>query len=321
MPAVEGTITQPLSTNESQPKEQGDKGAVQQGVDAVGQGNAEREVTVLDSAEVNTILNVAKDFVGEEVEVDGRIGLVKVDEGGKYTIENDKEKLEITPDTKIKPIYKDVVKVENNNVEINNDKFELLSINKDNNGNVVSVTLKNEKGRVITKRDTNLAIDIAVKKNNQEFDKSQENKETKPTISKEQTENKSLTSQNETDAELTKQLPNTLSSTEKQGSLAGGEANAAATAITGAIHKAVEDAGTTGKKLLPDQIREKEESELKKYAEDNGILIENNFGEPDRFGNEQDVYVNKDGTTVTSYIAESILVEIAVMLDIQTYLF
>ncbi|HAZ92897.1 MAG: hypothetical protein IPO46_06375 [Chitinophagaceae bacterium] len=317
MPAVEGTITQPLSTNESQPKEQGDKGAVQQGVDAVGQGNAEREVTVLDSAEVNTILNVAKDFVGEEVEVDGRIGLVKVDEGGKYTIENDKEILEITPDTKIKPIYKDVVKVENNNVEINNDKFELLSINKDNNGNVVSVTLKNEKGRVITKRDTNLAIDIAVKKNNQEFDKSQENKETKPTISKEQTENKSLTSQNETDAELTKQLPNTLSSTEKQGSLAGGEANAAATAITGAIHKAVEDAGTTGKKLLPDQIREKEESELKKYAEDNGILIENNFGEPDRFGNEQDVYVNKDGTTVTSYIAESILVEIAVMLDIQ----
>ncbi|MBL0254040.1 MAG: hypothetical protein IPQ27_03325 [Chitinophagaceae bacterium] len=317
MPAVEGTITQPLSTNESQPKEQGDKGAVQQGVDAMGQGNAEREVTVLDSAEVNTIPNVAKDFVGEEVEVDGRIGLVKVDEGGKYTIENDKEILEITPDTKIKPIYKDVVKVENNNVEINNDKFELLSINKDNNGNVVSVTLKNEKGRVITKRDTNLAIDIAVKKNNQEFDKSQENKETKPTISKEQTENKSLTSQNETDAELTKQLPNTLSSTEKQGGLAGGEANAAATAITGAIHKAVEDAGTTGKKLLPDQIREKEESELKKYAEDNGILIENNFGEPDRFGNEQDVYVNKDGTTVTSYIAESILVEIAVMLDIQ----
>jgi len=317
VPAVEGTITQPLSTNESQPKEQGDKGAVQQGVDAVGQGNAEREVTVLDSAEVNTILNVAKDFVGEEVEVDGRIGLVKVDEGGKYTIENDKEILEITPDTKIKPIYKDVVKVENNNVEINNDKFELLSINKDNNGNVVSVTLKNEKGRVITKRDTNLAIDIAVKKNNQEFDKSQENKETKPTISKEQTENKSLTSQNETDAELTKQLPNTLSSTEKQGSLAGGEANAAATAITGAIHKAVEDAGTTGKKLLPDQIREKEESELKKYAEDNGILIKNSFGEPDRFGNEQDVYVNKDGTTVTSYIAESILVEIAVMLDIQ----
>jgi len=317
VPAVEGTITQPLSTNESQPKEQGDKGAVQQGVDAMGQGNAEREVTVLESAEVNTILNVAKDFVGEEVEVDGRIGLVKVDEGGKYTIENDKEILEITPDTKIKPIYKDVVKVENNNVEINNDKFELLSINKDNNGNVVSVTLKNEKGRVITKRDTNLAIDIAVKKNNQEFDKSQENKETKPTISKEQTENKSLTSQNETDAELTKQLPNTLSSTEKQGSLAGGEANAAATAITGAIHKAVEDAGTTGKKLLPDQIREKEESELKKYAEDNGILIENNFGEPDRFGNEQDVYVNKDGTTVTSYIAESILVEIAVMLDIQ----
>ena len=317
MPAVEGTITQPLSTNESQPKEQGDKGAVQQGVDAVGQGNAEREVTVLESAEVNTIPNVAKDFVGEEVEVDGRIGLVKVDEGGKYTIENDKEILEITPDTKIKPIYKDVVKVENNNVEINNDKFELLSINKDNNGNVVSVTLKNEKGRVITKRDTNLAIDIAVKKNNQEFDKSQENKETKPTISKEQTENKSLTLQNETDAELTKQLPNTLSSTEKQGGLAGGEANAAATAITGAIHKAVEDAGTTGKKLLPDQIREKEESELKKYAEDNGILIENNFGEPDRFGNEQDVYVNKDGTTVTSYIAESILVEIAVMLDIQ----
>jgi len=62
VPAVEGTITQPLSTNESQPKEQGDKGAVQQGVDAVGQGNAEREVTVLDSAEVNTILNVAKDL-------------------------------------------------------------------------------------------------------------------------------------------------------------------------------------------------------------------------------------------------------------------
>jgi len=205
VPAVEGTITQPLSTNESQPKEQGDKGAVQQGVDAMGQGNAEREVTVLESAEVNTIPNVAKDFVGEEVEVDGRIGLVKVDEGGKYTIENDKEILEITPDTKIKPIYKDVVKVENNNVEINNDKFELLSINKDNNGNVVSVTLKNEKGRVITKLDTNLAIDIAVKKNNQEFDKSQENKENKPTISKEQAQQSNTEN---TEAETKAQIEN-----------------------------------------------------------------------------------------------------------------
>jgi len=109
----------------------------------------------------------------------------------------------------------------------------------------------------------------------------------------------SLQYQNNDNAELEKQLPNTLSPTEKQGSLAGGEANATATAITGAIHKAVEEIGTGGKKLSPDQIRQKEETELKKYAKDNGLLIENNFGEPDNFGNEQDVFVNKDGKTVT----------------------
>ncbi len=100
-------------------------------------------------------------------------------------------------------------------------------------------------------------------------------------------------------AESEQLLPNTLSPTEKQGSIAGGEKNAAATSIVGAIHAAIKKAGNGIKKLLPEKIREQEEVQLKQWAKDNGGLIDNKFGEPHRYGNEQDVYLNPDGKTVT----------------------
>lgn len=114
-------------------------------------------------------------------------------------------------------------------------------------------------------------------------------------------DNKDLPLQKKSDnnAELTKLLPDTLSPTEKQGSIAGGEENAAATAIVGKIQAANGQAENGGKKLLPSQIRQQEETTLTQYAKDNGLLLDNNFGEPHAYGAEQDVYLNPDGKTVT----------------------
>jgi len=112
-------------------------------------------------------------------------------------------------------------------------------------------------------------------------------------------ESVNLPDKTDNNEELTKQLPDTLSPTEKQGSLAGGEANAAATIITGKVFEANEAAKRGGKGLLPEKLKLYEEKQLKDYAESNNLLLEDNFGEPHANGMEQDVYMNPDGKTVT----------------------
>jgi hypothetical protein len=112
-------------------------------------------------------------------------------------------------------------------------------------------------------------------------------------------DNKKEVTNLEYESELAKQLPNTLSPTEKQGSIAGGERNAEATVITGAIRSANDTAKKRGEGLSQEQLRNKEELELKKYAKDNNLLVENNFGSPHAAGTEQDVFINSDGKSVT----------------------
>ena len=57
-------------------------------------------------------------------------------------------------------------------VYIQGEQQELVRINYDKNGNVVSYTYKNSKGHERTNRNSETALDIAIQKNNQEFDKS-----------------------------------------------------------------------------------------------------------------------------------------------------
>lgn len=114
-------------------------------------------------------------------------------------------------------------------------------------------------------------------------------------------ENKNVDLQNKINngEEITKQLPDTLSPTEKQGSIRGGETNAEATIITGTVHSANEAAKARGKGLPSEKIKIKEAGYLESNAKENGTWIEDNFGEPHTNGFEQDVYMNPDGNTVT----------------------
>jgi hypothetical protein len=116
------------------------------------------------------------DLVGKKVEFKGQTGTVVKDEGGKLSFVNDNEKgydYDLTPEDVATEIVEPeplAVKLEGNNVTIGDEMFEFVSNNLDNDGNVVSVTLKNSEGRTITKRDPDLAIEIGIQKNNQEFD-------------------------------------------------------------------------------------------------------------------------------------------------------
>lgn len=57
-------------------------------------------------------------------------------------------------------------------VYVKGEEQELVRINYDKNGNVVSYTYKNSKGQERTNRNYEAALDVAIQKNNQEFDKS-----------------------------------------------------------------------------------------------------------------------------------------------------
>lgn len=97
------------------------------------------------------------------------------------------------------------------------------------------------------------------------------------------------------ESEITKRLPDSLSPTEKQGALRGGEVNAEATIISSAVHRAIRETEGGGKNLFS-RIKSEEESSLKNYAQEKGVWIEDKFGEPDTNGVEQDVYYNDNGT-------------------------
>ena len=59
-----------------------------------------------------------------------------------------------------------------NTVYVKGEQQELVRINYDKNDNVVSYTYKNSKGHERTNRNYEAALDVAIQKNNQEFDKS-----------------------------------------------------------------------------------------------------------------------------------------------------
>ena len=100
-------------------------------------------------------------------------------------------------------------------------------------------------------------------------------------------------------SELEKALPNSLSPEEKRGAIAGGEGNAQATAILGSIHSANEAARARGEGLQQRGLKDYEAGKLKEFAEENGLMLPDEYGAPHANGFEQDVYFNPDDQSVT----------------------
>jgi|GEM_PF-5582646 len=127
------------------------------------------------------------DIVNNKVEYNGDKGNIVVDNENNVIFKGDKKDIELGKTTDDDFVKKDIselgvkiktepkITVDNNTVQVDNEKQELVSINHDKDGNVISYTYKNEKGEERTNRDADIALDIAIKKNNQSFDESREN--------------------------------------------------------------------------------------------------------------------------------------------------
>ncbi len=131
---------------------------------------------ILETKEKSSQPTVDK-LVGKNVKYNGKEGVITKDEGGKLTFENDNTVIELNgnetateinlPTTESKTETKaQSVEVKGNNVKIGDEQFEFIQTNTDNNGKVVSVTLRTQDGKTITKRDEDLALDIGIAKNN-----------------------------------------------------------------------------------------------------------------------------------------------------------
>ena len=106
------------------------------------------------------------DLVDLRVEYNGEIGVIKKDEGGKLTFENDNTIIELDGTENAKEYQPQYISYRNGEVLIGDKKYKYVSTNENNNGDVVSVTLTNEKGKNITIRDTDTALAIDRAKSN-----------------------------------------------------------------------------------------------------------------------------------------------------------
>lgn len=110
------------------------------------------------------------DLLNSDVVLNGERGRLRTDEENNVVFDNGGKETQLGKTTDNKFLDSDVsdhgisevpkVEVKGNNVKIDNDNFEIVSFNKDNNGDLASVSLKDENGKVITKRDKDLALDI-----------------------------------------------------------------------------------------------------------------------------------------------------------------
>lgn len=122
------------------------------------------------------------DLIGSKVMMHGKKGYVKVDDENNVLFDSgDKEILlgKTTDDSftkstasehSIETIREPKIELSGDNVKIDGENYSIISFNKDNDGNLVSISLLDKNGKKITKRDSDIALDIAIEKNNQEFD-------------------------------------------------------------------------------------------------------------------------------------------------------
>jgi len=103
---------------------------------------------------------------------------------------------------------------------------------------------------------------------------------------------------------------NRLSSEEKSGAIAGGSRNVEATNIVNSIHGTGRESEGKQQEFSQEELRDKESKALEDYAKENNIWVADPFKEfgnkPHAYGAEQNVYFNKDGTTVTKLNSASV---------------
>jgi len=130
----------------------------------------EVEEPKVDISKVTTL----EDLVDEKVDYNGERGILRQDEGGKLTFETPNKIVEVSQEElpNVVLVAKPIVK--GNNVSIGDENFGFVSLNKDNSGNVVSITLT-KNGKQITKRDTDLALDVAEQLSSQAFNERHKN--------------------------------------------------------------------------------------------------------------------------------------------------
>jgi len=112
--------------------------------------------------------DIVSNLVDSKVEYNGKIGVIKKDDGGKLTFENENTLIELDGTEKAKEYQPQEVRYNNGDVTIGTDKYKYVSTNQNNNGDVVSVTLVNEKGKNITIRDVDTALAVDRAKSNSE---------------------------------------------------------------------------------------------------------------------------------------------------------
>ena len=112
--------------------------------------------------------DIVSNLVDSKVEYNGKIGVIKKDSGGKLTFENENTLIELDGTEKAKEYQPQEVRYNNGDVTIGTDKYKYVSTNQNNNGDVVSVTLVNEKGKNITIRDVDTALAVDRAKSNSE---------------------------------------------------------------------------------------------------------------------------------------------------------
>lgn len=162
-------------------------------------------------------------------------------------------------------------------------------------------------GREITNKEVDAAVSEAFQNKNSVIQAMSEKADEQPVFSEQQNNESQnpVNSQNETTV-----LSNRLSPEEKQGAIAGGQRNVEATNIAEGVHRSSGEGSGIDKELSQDEIREKQSDELKKYAQENNIWVEDPYKEfgdkPDAKGAEQIVYKNKDGNTVTKINSGSV---------------
>ena len=101
------------------------------------------------------------DLIDKKVSFQGEEGVIVKDEGGKLTFETPNKIIELQGDEMANAIALPKIEVKGNNVKIDDELFNILSTNKNDNGDVVSVTLRNKEGQVITNKDADLATEIS----------------------------------------------------------------------------------------------------------------------------------------------------------------
>ncbi len=160
------------------PRQQGETGKTGSEREGVGQQQqGEETAKASPKEEVNKL-------IGKSVLFQGKQGEILQDEGGKLTFETDDTVIELIGNETASEITakeqaaipepeQAKITTQGDNLTIGDESFTILNANKNKKGTVVSFTLRDSKGRKITKRNEDLVLDIQIAQESEKLSKSE----------------------------------------------------------------------------------------------------------------------------------------------------